>query len=165
MYTILIAVYSNTDNKAGSGACLFFVFLYLGWFGATFDATSYIYCSEIFPSFMRATGVSFSISAWLGSALVYNEVAATAFNRIGWKYNLVFVCITVVSLYPVFKLLPETKGLSLEEISQLFGDEVAVDLVHMTPEERKRLDDDLVHNNGKGAGLEGIPTVYETEKV
>jgi MFS family permease len=165
MYTILIAVYSNENNKAGSGACLFFVFLYLGWFGLTFDATSYIYCSEIFPSFMRATGVSFSVSAWLGAALVYNEVAATAFNRIGWKYDLVFVCITVVSLYPVFFMLPETKGLSLEEISQLFGDEVAIDLAHMTEEERKRLDEHLLLDNGKHSGLEGVATVYETEKV
>ena len=152
MYTILIVVYSNTDNKVGSGACLFCVFLYLTWYGITFDVTSDIYSSEIFPSFMRASSGGFPTSAWLSFALVYNEVAATAYDRIGWKSNLVFIYIIVDSIYVILFMMSETKGLSLEDISHLFGNEVTVDLSHMTEEEWKRLDDELLYNNGQSAG-------------
>jgi hypothetical protein len=41
---------------------------------------------------------------------------------------------------------PETKGLSLEEVGALFGDQVAVDLTHMTEEERRKLDDEIIED-------------------
>lgn len=53
--------------------------------------------------------------------------AATAFATIGWKYYLVFIIVPACGLPVIFKL-PETRGLSLEEIAALFGDEVAMDL-------------------------------------
>lgn len=42
----------------------------------------------------------------------------------------------------IFKF-PETKGLSLEEIGALFGDEVAVDISHLSEQERQELDERL----------------------
>jgi hypothetical protein len=39
----------------------------------------------------------------------------------------------------------QTKGLALEEIAAKFGDEVAVELSHLSAEERARLDKTLVH--------------------
>jgi hypothetical protein len=38
---------------------------------------------------------------------------------------------------------PETKGLSLEEIGALFGDEVALDISHLSERERAELDERL----------------------
>lgn len=52
----------------------------------------------------------------LDTLLVYNMSAPTAFENIGWKYYLVFIAIMAVGLVPFIKLLPETKGLSLEEV-------------------------------------------------
>ena len=40
----------------------------------------------------------------------------------------------------------QTKGLALEEIAAKFGDEVAVDLSHLSAEERARLDKTLVNS-------------------
>lgn len=40
--------------------------------------------------------------------------------------------------------LPETNGLSLEEIAAKFGDEVAVDLSHLDEERRRALDERLL---------------------
>lgn len=42
-------------------------------------------------------------------------------------------------------MLLQTKGLALEEIAAKFGDEVAVDLSHLSAEERAKLDKALVN--------------------
>jgi hypothetical protein len=45
---------------------------------------------------------------------------------------------------PFLWRLPETNGLSLEEIAAKFGDEVAVDLSHLDEERRRALDERLL---------------------
>ena len=40
--------------------------------------------------------------------------------------------------------LPETNGLALEEIAAKFGDEVAVDLSHLSDDRRRALDESLM---------------------
>lgn len=166
IYTALMSVYSSRESKVGSGAALAFAFLFLGCFGIFVDAVSYIYVGEIFPLFMRATGISFSISGWFSAALVYNEVAATAFNQIGWRYNLVFICITVVSLPVIIFLLPETKNLPLEEVSRLFGDEVAPGAGHMTAEDKERIVESLVRRGAKGDVVQQlVGTAIEIERL
>jgi hypothetical protein len=47
----------------------------------------------------------------------------------------------------MYLFYPETKGLALEEIAAKFGDEVAVDLTHLSAEERARLDKTLVNSD------------------
>ena len=60
-----------------------------------------------------------------------------------WRFYLVFVIVPLCGAPVLAYFFPETKGLSLEEIGALFGDELAVDLSHMPLEERERLDDEL----------------------
>jgi hypothetical protein len=47
----------------------------------------------------------------------------------------------------MYLFYPETKGLALEEIAAKFGDEVAVDLTHLSAEERLQLDKSLVNSD------------------
>ena len=53
---------------------------------------------------------------------VLTQSAATAFANIGWKFCLVFIIVPACG-FPVLWRLPETKGLSLEEIAIVFGDD------------------------------------------
>lgn len=55
---------------------------------------------------------------------VYTQVAPTAFDSIGWKFFLVFIIVPAAGLIPFRLFYPETKLLSLEEVSYLFGNTV-----------------------------------------
>lgn len=44
-------------------------------------------------------------------------------RTIGWKFYLVFICITSVALVWAIFEVKETKGLPLEEIAALFGEQ------------------------------------------
>lgn len=59
------------------------------------------------------------------------------------RYYLVFIVVPAACL-PFLWRLPETNGLSLEEIAAKFGDEVAVDLSHLDDERRRALDERLL---------------------
>ncbi|KAH0830956.1 MFS sugar transporter [Fonsecaea pedrosoi] len=140
----MIAKYGGTTNKIANGFGVFFLFFYVTWYGFGIDPTIYVYMSELFPTHVRSQGVAMGLASFLGSALVYNEVAGTAFATIGWKYYLVFIAVTLAGLPFLLFCCPETKGLTLEEVGQLFGDEVGLDLTHMTPEQRQELDRKLL---------------------
>lgn len=58
--------------------------------------------------------------------------------------------------------LPETKNLTLEEIAAKFGDEVAVDISHLSEEQRRALDDRLAATED---GLEPTSGVDSDQKI
>ena len=87
------------------------------------DSRYSVYTSEIFPNHIRAKGMAFSIVSYFASLIIYLQVAPTAFVTIGWKFYLVFLIALFCFIVPLFFYFPESKGLSLEEISRLFGDE------------------------------------------
>jgi hypothetical protein len=109
-------------------------------YGSCLDANTFVYCSEIFPTHIRSRGVAFSISILFLSTIAYLTPAPTAFGNIGWKYYLVFIALTAVCTPCMWYLFPETKGLSLEEIGEKFGDEVVVHLNEVTDEQLAQLD-------------------------
>ncbi len=52
-----------------------------------------------------------------------------------------FIALTAVCTPLMWYLFPETKGLSLEEIGEKFGDEVVVHLTEITDEQLAQLDE------------------------
>lgn len=81
-----VASFAGTDNRAGNAMGVLFLFLFVTFYGGSQDASSYVYCSEIFPTGVRAQGLSIAIATLFGSTLLYTEVAPIAFASIGWKY-------------------------------------------------------------------------------
>ncbi len=92
---------------------------------------------------------------------MYVEAAPTALANIKWRYYIVFICLTLVNVIVFYFWCPEvsrpchvhdwswqlltpflslqTKGLSLEEINALFGDEVVVHFADATESQRHEL--------------------------
>jgi hypothetical protein len=92
-------------------------------------------------------------AAYFVGAITYTTPAATAAQTIGWKYNLVFVCCNVVTTIIIYFYIPETSGKSLEEIGELFGDEV---VVHLTQDGHGIIEGDKVAH--ASVALEGEKT-------
>jgi len=70
----------------------------------------------------------------------YVTPGATAISTISWRYYLVFICLTFLSIIVIYFFYPETKGRSLEELAAVFGDPVAVKLEDITEGQEKEVD-------------------------
>ena len=150
LFTGLSATYAGGENKAGQGVAVLSLYLFITFYALCVDATSYVYCAEIFPTSLRSQGMAASIFALFGTTLLYTQVAATAFAHIGWKYYLVFIIVPALGL-PIVYRLPETRGLSLEEVAAIFGDEVVLDLTHMNTTDKAALDEKLMSGGSVNA--------------
>ncbi len=87
------------------------------------------------------------------STIAYLEAAPTAFAQVGWKYYLLFIILTAINIPLIWYYFPETKGLSLEEIGERFGDQVAVHLTDLTDEQRAELDKEIAADKESGAAI------------
>ncbi|KAL6241478.1 hypothetical protein RBB50_011501 [Rhinocladiella similis] len=123
----MVAAYAGEGtNKAGleMGVAATYIFILFQTF--SFDSAGLVMLGEIFPNHSRARGLALVIAVVALTDLVYLEVTDTAFAHIGWKYYLVFIVLSFIGIFYCYFLLPETKGIPLEEIGAIFGDPVAV---------------------------------------
>lgn len=106
---ISVSVFQRTQSRGVAGAAVFFLFWHMICFSSTCDATSYIYASEIFPTPLRAKGLAVSVSGLFVATIIFLQVAPTAFAAIGWKYYLVFLCLTAVIGVIIYFYYPEVR--------------------------------------------------------
>ncbi|EXJ76372.1 uncharacterized protein A1O5_00880 [Cladophialophora psammophila CBS 110553] len=86
------------------------------------DVFVFVFVSEIFPSNLRAKGSIVAYTANALTNLVYLQVAPTAFAHIHRRFFLLFISITACGLVWIYFFVPETKGIALEELAEIFGD-------------------------------------------
>lgn len=55
---------------------------------------------------------------------MFSQVSPIGPAQIGWKYYIFFICSNVTWAGLVFFFNPETKGKSLEQIDEVFGDQL-----------------------------------------
>jgi sugar porter (SP) family MFS transporter len=94
-----------------------FLFIYIAFFAFSQGAVIWVFISEIFPNQVRAKGQT------LGSTTHWVMAAAIAFSfpylaeKAGGGNTFLFFCIMMcIQLVFVWKVMPETKGKSLEQI-------------------------------------------------
>ncbi|KLP03307.1 related to sugar transporter [Fusarium fujikuroi] len=137
---IVAVAAENKNNHAINAAGVFFLFVFVTFYATCIDAISYIYCTEIFPTSIRAKGVSYSVIGLFAMTLIYTQPAPIAFAQVGWKYYLVFVIVPLLGAPVVYFMFPETKGLSLEEIGTLFDDGNETSTVEVREDVAEKLD-------------------------
>ncbi|KAM3578218.1 hypothetical protein VKS41_009358 [Umbelopsis sp. WA50703] len=119
--TAVTAVNSNVNfkNDTASQASVAMIFVF-GLFYKMAGPVCPSYVAEVSPYDLRAK--AFVINGFADAAAnVFNGFAnPVALTAIGWKYYIVWVCILVSNFFLVYFFYPETKGLSLEEVSMKF---------------------------------------------
>ncbi|KAJ4369058.1 hypothetical protein N0V83_006141 [Neocucurbitaria cava] len=136
-------VEGSEHSIAGQKVAIVAVMMFVFFYGLFLDAASFIYSAEILPTNIRSSGVALATTTYFISCITFVTPGATAIANIGYKYFVVFACLTLVSVVVIYFLYPETKGKSLEELAELFGEPVVVHLTDATDEQRAQMDMDI----------------------
>ena len=103
------------------------ILVFIGSFAMSMGPVVWVMLSEMFPNNVRSVAMSIAVAAqWLFNALVANSfplVNESALNQNGFNGALpyfIFASFCVVAMVFVWKLVPETKGKSLEEMEALW---------------------------------------------
>ncbi|GME52724.1 hypothetical protein VE03_03405 [Neofusicoccum parvum] len=126
----LSATYARfADAAAGARAAIAMIFIYSACYAVFFNAMVWVVPSEIFPFFLRATGVGLGVFAKAVVAIVLSQITPVAIEDAGWRYYSLFIATNMAAAVLYFFFLPETRGKTLEEIGELFGDALATDRI------------------------------------
>lgn len=102
--------------------------------------------------------------------MILLEAAPTAFQNIGYKFWIILICLTLIYAVLVYFFLPETKGMTLEDISVLFGDPVELSFEQALHKEGVRGEGELMEvlekENHHGEHVEAtVGTVDRNESL
>ncbi|GAA4466506.1 sugar porter family MFS transporter [Nibrella saemangeumensis] len=116
----LVARAFYTEDFGGMSVPLF-LFVYIAFFAFSQGAVIWVFISEIFPNEVRANGQALgSFTHWLMAAVITFTFPYLAEQVGGGNTFLFFSCMMVLQLVFVYRLMPETKGTSLEQVGKTF---------------------------------------------
>ncbi|MEZ4930899.1 MAG: MFS transporter [Saprospiraceae bacterium] len=96
-----------------------FLFMFIASHAIGQGAIIWVFISEIFPNHLRASGQSFGCSVHWVLAAIIPSLVPVLFTSIGAAPVFAFFAfMMVLQLLFVWKMMPETKGVSLEDLEQ-----------------------------------------------
>ncbi|KAI1796985.1 general substrate transporter [Ganoderma leucocontextum] len=144
-YSILTAIVASfppdeSTNLAAQRAGIAMIFLTSIFFSLSFGPVSWVLASEVFPTRTRSMGTSVATCANWAFNVLFSQVSNIAISKISWKYYLVFIVLNAVDFVIIALFFPETKGKTLEQMAELFGDEVDTHDVLKSASAHEKLD-------------------------
>ena len=95
------------------------LFIYIGFFAFSQGAVIWVFISEIFPTEVRASGQALgSFTHWLMAAIIAFTFPYLTEKLGGGNSFLLFTIMMVIQLIFVWRIMPETKGTSLEMLEE-----------------------------------------------
>lgn len=120
---VLTAVFRHSwDSHTAAGwvACVF-VWIFAIAFGYSWGPCAWILVAEIWPLSIRGKGVSIAASSnWMNNFIV-GQVTPSMLDGISFGTFLFFGAFSFLGGLFVLFFVPETKGLTLEEMDEVFG--------------------------------------------
>ena len=117
-YIISLAMVAyGFKTEASAGFNLFFILTFIASHAVGQGAVIWVFISEIFPNSVRAAGQAWGTGThWVFAALItmLGEVVIEAFP--GWTVFAFFAAFMMLQLLFTHFMMPETKGVSLEEL-------------------------------------------------
>ncbi|KAF8887291.1 general substrate transporter [Infundibulicybe gibba] len=128
----IIGVTISVDNIAGQKVLIAFVCIYIAFFASTWGPIAWVITGEIFPLQIRAKAMSLSVASnWLwnfGIGYATPFLVNVGVGSAGLQAKVFFVwgstcfCCIIFTYFCV----PETKGLSLEQIDLMYQNTIPV---------------------------------------
>ena len=160
----------DASDLAAQRVLIAFVCIYIAFFASTWGPIAWTVCGEIFPSRLRAKGMSLSAASnWLwnfgiGYATPYlvnpstPEVKTAA---LGVKVFLIWGSTCLGCILFTFFLIAETKGLSLEQVDELYRNSTILksnayrkQLLESNAAHQHEVHDQIVHAHMHGGSRE-----------
>ena len=114
----MVARFFYTESGNGLMVALY-LFIYIAFFAFSQGAVIWVFISEIFPNKVRAAGMALgSFTHWIMAAIIANIFPYFTATLGGGNTFMIFTVMMVLQLLFVWKVMPETKGVSLEELGQ-----------------------------------------------
>lgn len=115
-------------SGASSAVLLTFILIFIASHAVGQGAVIWVFISEIFPNKVRAFGQSWGTGThWVFAALItlvtpiFLDADDGVFKDNPWPIFIFFAGMMVLQLLFVLFMMPETKGVSLEELSKMFS--------------------------------------------
>ena len=111
---------AHQDTHAAGLLVFILILAYIATFACTLGPVTWVLLSEIYPNFIREKALSIaSCALWTACFLVV--LVTPALLNASPVFNFVlFGALNVIGFFFMLKWLPETKGLSLEEVEDLW---------------------------------------------
>lgn len=117
-----VAVYGGGPNTVANGFGILFLLLFGIIFSLSWNSGAPVYCTEIFPTSIRATGGAISTFFSFVIQVILAQASPVALAQVSWRYYIFFIVMNFFVAMCVWFFIPETLGKSLEEINEVFGD-------------------------------------------
>jgi len=115
--TLGLVSYSFYTQSFNGWSVPVYLFVYIAFFAFSQGAVIWVFISEIFPNQVRAKGQTLgSTTHWVMAAAIAFSFPYLSAKAGGGNTFLFFAVMMVLQLLFVWKLMPETKGKSLEQI-------------------------------------------------
>jgi len=118
-YVVSLGLIAMAFYTESYGMVVVYVFLFIASHAIGQGAVIWVFISEIFPNAVRASGMAWgSLTHWVFAALIANLFPVVA-GKFGGGPIFAFFCVMMVfqGLY-VWRMMPETKGVSLEDLQK-----------------------------------------------
>ncbi|KAK4233548.1 general substrate transporter [Achaetomium macrosporum] len=124
--TILAALYPARPglptNAAAQKALIACIFLVSANYSALLGPMTWIIPPEVFTTELRAKANAVVQVIHYSISLVITQCSPIALERVGWKYYILFILTNALCTVVFAFAYPETRGKSLEQIDEIFGD-------------------------------------------
>ncbi|KAJ6119859.1 hypothetical protein N7523_004139 [Penicillium sp. IBT 18751x] len=114
------ALHPKTSMDGGGIAAMFFFYLWTVFYTPTWNGTPWVLNSEMFDPNMRSLAQACAAASnWLWNFLI-SRFTPQMFTTMGYGVYFFFASLMICSFVFVYFLIPETKGVPLESMDQLF---------------------------------------------
>ncbi|SJM88908.1 probable Low-affinity glucose transporter HXT3 [Zygosaccharomyces bailii] len=143
--------YNGTSSKGAGNCMICFACFYIFCFATTWAPIAYVIISETFPLRIKSKAMSIASAAnWIWGFLI-SFFTPFITGAIGFNYGYVFMGCMVFAFFYVFFFVPETKGLTLEEVNEMYLENVLPwKSSNWLPPQKRGSDydaDELAHDN------------------
>ncbi|GJN81305.1 hypothetical protein PLIIFM63780_004838 [Purpureocillium lilacinum] len=108
------------DNTAAANSTVAFIFIFGIVFSFGWTPLQSMYIAETQPTATRAKGTAIGNFASSAASTVIQYSSGPAFDKIGYKFYLVFVFWDLFEAVFMYFFFPETKDRTLEELAEVF---------------------------------------------